>query len=139
PTLLVGAWGGALADRHPKRQLVLTPQTAFLCNAISLTLLVALGFAAPWIVLCLMAVNGVIQAVDMPARLAFVPDLVPKEDLINAVGLNSLLFNSARAVGPALAALLFLAAEAAVPLLPSGTDPVTLGAVACFALNAASF
>ena len=63
----------------------------------------------PVLVLVLMAVSGVIQAVDLPARLAFVPDLVPKEDLINAVGLNSLLFNSARALGPALAALLFLA------------------------------
>ena len=75
----------------------------------------------------------------MPARLAFVNDLVPHEDLINAVGLNSLLFNSARAIGPALAALLFLVAEAVVPFFPPGTSPVTLGAVACFALNAASF
>ena len=86
-----------------------------------------------------MLVSGVIQAVDLPARLAFVPDLVPKEDLINAVGLNSLLFNSARALGPALAALFFLLAEAVLPAFPPGTSSVTLGAVACFALNAISF
>jgi MFS family permease len=73
--------------------------------------------------------------VDLPARLAFVPDLVPKEDLINAVGLNSLVFNAARAVGPALAGLLFLAAN---ELAPEGTG-VTLGAASCFALNAVSF
>jgi MFS family permease len=86
-----------------------------------------------------MAISGIVQAADLPARLAFVPDLVPKEDLINAVGLNSLLFNSARAIGPACAGLLFLLAEAILPFFPSGTNPVTLGAIACFAVNAISF
>ncbi len=93
PTILLGPWGGALADRRPKRQLVLTTQTAFLLNAVVLTAVVASGFALPALILALVAVNGVIQAVDLPTRLAFVPDLVPKEDLINAVGLNSLVFN----------------------------------------------
>lgn len=139
PTILLGPWGGSLADRHPKRQLVLTTQTCFLCNAVSLTLVVGCGFLEPTLLLSLIAVNGVIQAVDLPARLAFVPDLVPKEDLINAVGLNSLVFNSARAVGPALAGLLFLLATAAAPLMPAGANPVTVGATACFALNALSF
>ena len=138
PTLLLGTWGGNLADRYPKRRLVFATQSAFLAHAVLLTLLLALGLAPPALVLGLMAVSGVIQAVDLPARLAFVPDLVPREDLINAVALNSLLFNSARAIGPALAALLFLVAEAVAPLLP-GASPVTLGAVACFALNAVSF
>jgi|SRR5579883_431571 len=139
PTLLLGPWGGTLADRHPKRRLVFTTQTAFLLNAFLLTAVVASGFALPELVLALIAVNGVIQAVDLPTRLAFVPDLVPKEDLINAVGLNSLVFNSARAIGPALAGVLFLLAEAAKPLLPEGAHPVTVGATACFALNAMSF
>ncbi|QJW97721.1 MFS transporter [Frigoriglobus tundricola] len=139
PTLLFGAWGGALADRYPKRRLVSTTQSCFLLNAIVLTVVVASGLAVPWLVLVLMAVNGVVQAVDLPARLAFVPDLVPKEDLINAVGLNSLVFNSARAVGPALAGVLFLLANAVAPVLPAGTHAVTTGATACFALNALSF
>jgi MFS family permease len=138
PTLLLGTWGGGLADRYPKRGLVFATQSAFLAHAVLLTLLIAFDLVPPVLVLGLMAVSGVIQAVDLPARLAFVPDLVPKEDLINAVALNSLLFNSARALGPALAALLFLVAEAVAPLLP-GVSPVTLGAVACFALNAVSF
>jgi MFS family permease len=139
PTLLLGPWGGALADRHPKRQLVITTQTAFLCTAVSLAAVVAAGLAFAWVVLLLIAVNGVIQAVDLPARLAFVPDLVPKEDLINAVGLNSLVFNSARLIGPACAGGLFSLAKAAQPLLPEGAQPATVAATACFALNALSF
>jgi MFS family permease len=139
PTLLLGPWGGSLADRHPKRKLVLTTQSAFLGNAILLTLVVASGLSLPGVVLALVAVNGLVQAVDLPTRLAFVPDLVPKEDLINAIGLNSLVFNSARMVGPALAGVLFLLASAARPRLPEGAEPVTVAATACFALNAASF
>lgn len=138
PTLLLGAWGGGLADRYPKRQLILITQAAFLMNAVALALLVALG-AAPMLVLALMAANGVVQAIDLPARLAFVPDLIPREDLVNAVGLNSLVFNSARAVGPALAGVVFLLAGLAEPYLPAGTNPVAAGAVACFGLNAVSF
>jgi predicted MFS family arabinose efflux permease len=139
PTLLFGPWGGGLADRVPKRRLILVTQSVFLAHAVLLTLLVAADLAAPWLVLGLMAVSGVVQAADLPARLAFVPDLVPRDDLINAVGLNSLVFNSARAVGPALAAGVFATTAAAAAYLPAGMNPVTAGAVTCFALNAVSF
>ncbi len=139
PTLLFGAWGGSLADRYPKRQIVLLAQVAFLLNALTLALVVACGYALPWLVLSLLTFNGIVQAVDFPARLAFVPDLVPKEDLINAVGLNSLVFNSARALGPAFAGVLFLLATALLPYLPAGANAVTIGATACFVLNALSF
>jgi hypothetical protein len=139
PTLVLGPWGGGLADRHPKRKLIVTTQTCFLLNAIVLTFVVGSGFAGPWLVLALISINGIVQAVDLPARLAFVPDLVPKEDLINAVGLNSLVFNSARMVGPALAGVLFLIAKLAQPLFPSEWHPVTVAATACFAINAVSF
>lgn len=138
PTLLLGPLGGTLADRIPKRRLVLTTQTLFLFNAALLTVLVAFGIASPWLLLGLQCANGLVQAVDLPARLAFVPDLVPKADLINAVSLNSLLFNSARAVGPALAGLLFVAVERSAFQL-SGVTPVMLGAAACFLLNTLSF
>ncbi len=103
PTLLLGTWGGHLADRVPKRQLVFATQAAFLVNAMLLTLFVATGRAGPAVVLALQVVSGVVHAIDLPARLAFVPDLVPKEDLFNAVGLNALVFNAARAVGPSVA------------------------------------
>lgn len=136
PTLLLGTWGGGLADRYPKRHLIFITQLAFLFHALVLTLLVATHLVTPFMVLGLMVASGVVQAIDLPSRLAFVNDLVPKEDLINAVGLNSLLFNSARAIGPALAGLVFLLTDLAAP---TATDSVTLGAVVCFALNAVSF
>ena len=139
PTLLLGPWAGALADRYPKRRLVATTQTCFLLNAIVLTVVVGSGLAGPWLVFALLAVNGVIQAIDLPARLAFVPELVPREDLVNAVGLNSLVFNSARLVGPAVAGVFFKLAKQAEPLLPAGVQVDTVGATACLALNAVSF
>ena len=138
PTLLLGTWGGGLADRHTKRNLIFFTQAAFLVQAVILTVLLATNLATPLLVLGLTGINGVIQAIDLPARLAFVPDLVPRDDLINAVGLNSLLFNSARAIGPALAAGLFALAAVLTPFWP-GSDPVLLGAVACFTLNSLSF
>src|SRR5262245_24702441 len=115
PTVLFGTWGGLLADRSPKRGLILKTQTAVLVNSLLLALMVGGGIVIPVLILALQAINGMVQAVDLPARLAFLPDLVPREDLINAVGLNSLLFNSARATGPAAAGLLFLAAGTLEP------------------------
>ena len=135
PTVLLGTWGGHLADRLPKRRLIQLTQAAFLLNAVVLAVLAAAGWALPGLVLGLQVLNGLVQAVDLPARLAFVPDLVPRSDLINAVGLNSLLFNGARAVGPALAGVLFVLARHLAP----GADPVAAGAVGCFGLNAVSF
>lgn len=140
PTLVLGAWGGALADRVSKRQLVFATQSAFLGTAVVMTLLVAADRIDPWLLFAVQAVTGVVQSVDLPARLAFVSDLVPRPDLINAVSLNSMLFNSARAIGPALSGLLFLLAGAVIDAgwLP-GSRATTLGAVWCFALNALSF
>ena len=132
PTVLLGTWGGGLADRSPKRRLIVRTQAAFLANAVILTALVGSGLVLPGLILALQILNGVVQAIDLPARLAFLPDLVPREDLINAVGLNSLLFNSARAIGPAIAGLVFLAVD-------SFTDSVILGAAFCFLLNSVSF
>jgi len=135
PTVLFGTWGGSLADRAPKRRLIMRTQTTFLVNAILLAFMVGAGVVLPAVILALQVLNGVVQAVDLPARLAFLPDLVPKEDLINAVGLNSLLFNSARATGPAITGLLFLLTGALAP----DANPVRLGATCCFILNALSF
>lgn len=141
PTVVLGAWGGSLADRYCRRHVVFWTQTAFLCHAVVLAVLAAGQWTWPALLLGLMFVSGLIQAVDLPARLAFVPELVPREDLINAVGLNALLFNSARAIGPALAALVFVAAEQWGHYVgwPSGWDAVQAAAVVCFSLNALSF
>jgi MFS family permease len=133
PTVLFGPWGGSLADRFPKRRLIMLTQCVFLLNAIVLAGLVGGGWILPGLILVLQMLNGVVQAIDLPARLAFLPDLVPKEDLINAVGLNSMLFNTARATGPAAAGLLFLVAGEV------SAKPVEFGATCCFVLNSVSF
>lgn len=139
PTLIFGPVGGALADRFPKKWLVFTTQTAFLLTAMALACAVAVDIASPMLLLGIQCLNGLVQAIDLPARLAFVPDLIPKDDLINAVGLNSLTFNVARALGPALAGLLFLVAQTVVDSGGLASPSVRLGALACFALNALSY
>jgi len=138
PTVLLGTLGGAIADRLPKKKVVFASQCGFLCTSMMLAILVAANFVSPWILLSMNVINGVIQAVDLPARLSFVPDLVSQEDLINAVSLNSLLFNSARAVGPALAGILFLLADEVAGFFPR-IRPVSFGAVCCFTLNSLSY
>lgn len=138
PTMLLGAVGGALADRFPKRPLIIVCQVLFLLNATTLAALVWAGHAHPGVALALVCVNGLVNAVDVPARLAYVPDLIPRDDLVNAVGLNSLLFNLGRAGGPALAGLMFLLA-AGLPGVEVPAEVTRVGATVCFALNALSY
>jgi MFS family permease len=123
PTFLLGAWAGALADRVPKRTLIIATQSGFLLQALVLALLAYAGILGPWEMVMLSILGGVIQAVDLPARLAFVMDMAGREDLINAVALNSLLFNVARVVGPACAAWML----------------IWLAPWTCFLLNALSY
>ena len=114
PTFFFGAWGGALADRWPKRSLIFLTQSAFLVLALVLTALTFANVITPWQLLLVTAVSGLVQAIDLPARLAFVMDMAGREDLMNAVALNSLLFNVARVLGPAVSGFLmrWLAPEA---------------------------
>jgi predicted MFS family arabinose efflux permease len=123
PTLFFGPWGGSLADRIPKRRLIGVTQFGFLLTALAILACYAWGWLDVWVMLALMVVHGFIQAVDLPARMAFVSDLVPRSHLVNAVALNSLLFNVARAVGPAFAGVLLS----------------SLGPAACFGFNAFSY
>ena len=139
PTLLFGPVGGAIADRVPKRPLIIGCQVAFLVSAAALAVLVWFGLAHPLVALGIAVLNGVVQAVDLPARLAYVPELVPKDDLVNAVGLNSLLFNLGRAAGPAVAGLTFLVVGWLLGPNTPPTEATRIGATACFAFNAASF
>jgi MFS family permease len=106
PTFIFGAWGGVLADRWPKRSLIFATQSLFLLLALLLAGLALGGIITPWQLLLVTLAGGVVQAIDLPARLSFVMDMAGREDLMNAVALNSLLFNVARALGPALAGLL---------------------------------
>lgn len=139
PTLLLGPVGGAVADRVPKRPLIQACQAAFLLSAAALAVLVWFGLAHPLVAFALALFNGLVSAADLPARLAYVPDLVPKEDLVNAVGLNSLLFNTGRATGPAVAGLTFLVCGWVLGPNAPDAEVTRIGATACFALNALSF
>ena len=72
PTVLLGPWAGSLADRYPKHKLILRTQVGFLLSASMLTILVALGWITPWVLLVMMSFHGIVQAIDLPSRLSFV-------------------------------------------------------------------
>src|SRR5437016_1885515 len=101
PTFFFGGLGGVLADRLPKRTLIFCTQSFFLLLALLLAGLGYAGVITAWKLVVITAASGLVQAIDLPARLAFVMDMASREDLMNAVALNSLLFNVARALGPA--------------------------------------
>jgi MFS family permease len=123
PILLFGAWGGLLADRLPKRRVLMTTQALMALPALTLFALYEWGTVAPWMVYALVLVRGSVNAVDNPTRQSFVIELVGPDRLVNAVSLNSVIVQSARIIGPATAG-------AVIALTGVGT---------CFAFNALSF
>jgi predicted MFS family arabinose efflux permease len=106
PLLLLAVVAGALADRLPKRRLLVATQVVLGWQALTLALLVGSGRVEFWHVCLLALLTGVVNALDLPLRQTFVVELVGKEDLVNAVALNSAAFNAARIVGPSVAGLL---------------------------------
>ena len=106
PILLLSPFAGVIADRWSRRGLLIASQSALLCQAWALALLVATGHARYWQIALLSLVTGLAHALDAPARQSFVMRLVGREDLVNAVALNSASFNGARIVGPAVAGVL---------------------------------
>ncbi|TAK35511.1 MAG: MFS transporter [Chloroflexota bacterium] len=106
PVLVLGLYGGVVADRIPKRTLLLITQTTSMLLAFVLAVLTSLGLVAYWHVLVLAALLGTVTAFDMPARQAFVAEVVEPADLLNAVALNSAIFNAARLIGPAVAGII---------------------------------
>lgn len=109
PSLLLGPWGGVLADRGNKRRILLATQTALASVALLLGLLDVAGMVQYWHVLLLATALGLIAAIDTPVRQSFVIEMVGKDDLTNAVAINSTIFNSGRIIGPALAGVLIAA------------------------------
>jgi len=109
PSLLLGLWGGVLADRLDKRKLLLVTQTGLALLALVLGLLDVAGVVQYWHVLLLATLLGLTSAIDTPVRQAFVIEMVGKPDLTNAVAINSTIFNSGRIIGPALAGVLITA------------------------------
>jgi MFS family permease len=123
PLLILSLIGGAVADRVPKRNLLLVTQVASLVLALILGVLVQTRTVQYWHVLVLAGLLGTINAFYTPARQAFVPELVDKDTLLNAVALNSAIFNGARIVGPAIGGILI----------------ASLGLALNFYINAASY
>jgi MFS family permease len=123
PMLLLSVWGGSVADRHSKRTVVFCTQMVMMVQAFVFAALVGSGHIQPGHILVLAAVGGAAMAFDMPARQAFMVEMTSREDLMNAVSLNSSIVNGARVVGPAVAG--FLMAQVGITL--------------CFFLNGLSF
>ena len=106
PGLVLGPFAGALADRHDKKLLLIVAQAVSVVTAAVLGLLTLNGSITAWLVILIAFVAGIARAIEVPTRQAFVPQLVEKGDLANAIALNSALFNVARLIGPGIAGLL---------------------------------
>ena len=123
PSLLLGPWGGAVADRVDLRKLLVVTQTLYCLLAALLWALAVAGAASVAALVAIGVAGGVVQIADSPARQALVSRLVPPDDLASAISLNGVVVNSARVVGPALAGVLI----------------VTVGTTICFGLNSLSY
>jgi MFS family permease len=123
PMLLFGSWGGLIADRVDKRRLLYMTQSAAGVLALVLGLLTAAGSVRLWEVFMLATFLGCVNVFDNPARQTFVLELVGRDDLPNAVSLNSVVMNSARVIGPAIGGALI----------------ALVGLAVCFEVNAASY
>ncbi|MCS7272710.1 MAG: MFS transporter [Fimbriimonadales bacterium] len=121
--MLLAPVGGALADRWNRRGILLVTQSLFALSALVLAILTYAGRVRYEFILALVALNGVVSAVDLPTRQSLVAHLVPREDLANGIALNAAAFHTARIVGPALGGLLL----------------EWVGPATCFLVNALSF
>lgn len=141
PVLLFTLLGGVAADRFDRQKLVVLTQSASLVQATILATLTLTGLVQVWHIIALAFLLGTINAFDTPARQALIHELVSKEDLMNAIALNSTAFNGTRIVGPAIAGTLLGAISAWVQSqFAVETDTATRVAVGvCFALNALSY
>jgi MFS family permease len=139
PVLLLGILAGGVADRHNRHRLIVITQCVLMVHATALALLTLLHnrSGAPLLTysmtLILAFISGVVQAFDLPARSAFLPQMVPPADLQNAVALNSLSFNAARVVGPAVAGGMLAWFARHYPDRPARGEAI------CFVFNALSY
>ncbi len=124
PTWLFTLYGGIIADRIPRRNLLLVTQTSAMLLAFILAILVLTGTVQPWMILILAFLLGTVNAFEAPVRISFVRELVSdREDMPNAIALNATLFNAAATIGPAVGGLTYAA----------------VGPGLCFILNGISF
>lgn len=126
PMMLFSIWGGSLADIHPKRTILVITQTAQMLCAFILAAGVWGHIATPAFILAVTALNGVAIGFDMPARQAFTVEMTSRDDLLNAISLNSSIFHGARVIGPALAGFLVGALGVALCLFFNGVSFVAV-------------
>jgi MFS family permease len=115
PMTVLALFGGVLADRFPKRRVLVITQSVMALQSLTLAVLVSTGAVQIWHIYVLAMVLGLASAFDNPTRQAFVSEMVGKENLPNAIALNSSLFNTARILGPAIGGALVAAFSIAVP------------------------
>ncbi len=120
PVLLLSLPAGALADKAPKRTLLLVTQSVSMISALLLALLLYSGLIQVWHVLAAALIGGIVAAVENTARQAFTIELVGREDLMNAIALDSMVFNGSRIIGPATAGALVAAIGEAPAFLFNG-------------------
>jgi MFS family permease len=123
PILLFGAYGGLLADRFPKRNLLFVTQSLMMLPAIGFFVVTALHIEAPWMIFLGVFLVGLVNCVDNPTRQSFVIEMVGEDRLVNAVSLNSVIIETARIIGPAFAGVII----------------ATFGVVPCFGINLLTF
>ena len=123
PMLFFTLFTGAVVDRFPKRKILIVTQSLLMIQALALSILTACDSSRYWQLLLLCAFLGITNTIDMPARLSFFVELVGKDDIMNAVSLNSSIVNLARIIGPAVAGIIM----------------INFGAPMCFFINALSF
>jgi MFS family permease len=123
PMLVFSFWGGSIADRLPKRSILVVTQTCAMLIAFAEAFLVGTGLVRPWQIVILALLSGIVLAFDMPARQAFAIEMTSREDLMNAISLNSTIVNGARLIGPSVAGLVM----------------ARIGIAPCFLLNGLSF
>jgi len=123
PMLFFTLFTGAVVDRFPKRKILIVTQSLLMIQALTLSILAASDSSRYWQLLLLCAFLGITNTIDMPARLSFFVELVGKDDIMNAISLNSSIVNLARIIGPAVAGIIM----------------VNFGAPMCFFINALSF
>jgi len=130
PVLVLGLFGGLLADAFPKRRSLLILQCLMAGHAITLTILVASGLVEAWMIVVMAFLLGCLGAAEMPIRQSFAIEMVGREDIGNAIALNSAMFNGARIVGPAIAGILIgIFGEAVAFAINATTFAAVVGAL----------
>jgi MFS family permease len=106
PMLVFSTWGGWAADRYSKRSVLVVTQISSMLQSLAMAILVWSGHVQPWQIIFIAIIGGVTMAFDMPARQSFVIEMTSRDDLMNAISLNSSVFNAARVIGPSIAGVL---------------------------------